>query len=197
MKRIVLASGGLDSSTLLATYAQEDLCALFFNYGQKSYEHEKEAVTKLTQKLNIRLIEKNIIDLFSSSKSDLLAQNNNEVPNFELVCRNYIFISAATALAMQLFPNEEVEILIGLIKVWVSYAGCTKEFIDKCNEASSVCSYGKVKVVAPFIDLGKDEVLALLKTTEITAGETWSCYFGGELPCRSCPACIDRMVLGE
>ena len=81
MKRIVLASGGLDSSTLLAILPKEDTVALFFNYGQRCANQERKALHGITEKLGIPLVERDITDVFRSSKCDIILQKatkNNE-----------------------------------------------------------------------------------------------------------------------
>lgn len=198
MKRIVLASGGLDSSTLLAILPKEDTVALFFNYGQKSIEHERKALRGITEKLGIPLVERDITDVFSSSKSDIILQKatkSNENQH-EIESRNLVFVALATSIATQLFPNETIKVMLGIIKVGVPYPDCSAEFIEKCRELSNLCTGGKVTIEAPFADIGKDEVLLRLNQTEILPMETWSCYYGENEPCGSCPACIDRKILG-
>lgn len=198
MKRIVLASGGLDSSTLLTILPKEDTIALFFNYGQKCVMQERKALQGITEKLGITLIERDITDAFRSSKSDIILQKttkNNEKQH-EIESRNLVFVALATSIAMQLFPNEEIKVMLGIIKVGVPYPDCSADFVEKCRELSSLCTGGKVTIEAPFVDIGKDEVLMRLKQTKILPKETWSCYYGESEPCGICPACIDRKILG-
>lgn len=198
MKRIVLASGGLDSSTLLAILPKEDTVALFFNYGQRCANQERKALHGITEKLGIPLVERDITDVFRSSKSDIILQKatkNNEKQH-EIESRNFVFVALATSIATQLFPNETVKVMLGLIKIGFPYPDCSAEFVEKCRELSNLCTGGKVTIEAPFADIGKDEVLMRLKDSKILPKETWSCYYGENEPCGSCPACIDRKILG-
>ena len=198
MKRIVLASGGLDSSTLLAILPKEDTVALFFNYGQRCANQERKALHGITEKLGIPLVERDITDVFRSSKSDIILQKatkNNEKQH-EIESRNFVFVALATSIATQLFPNETVKVMLGLIKIGFPYPDCRAEFVEKCRELSNLCTGGKVTIEAPFADIGKDEVLMRLKDSKILPKETWSCYYGENEPCGKCPACIDRNILG-
>ena len=193
MKRIVLASGGLDSSTLLTILSKEDTVALFFNYGQACAKQERKALQDIADRLGIPMLEINIVEVFKRSKSSIV---NGGEPKHEVEGRNLVFIANAISVAMQLYPREKVEILLGLIKIGLPYPDCTKEFISTCNELAQTVSNGCVQISAPFADIGKDEVLMRLKDSKILPKETWSCYYGENEPCGKCPACIDRNILG-
>lgn len=195
MKKIILASGGLDSTTLLLQNISADTVALFFNYGQQNLIQERAAVAELCKKLNIPLIEKNLVDIFKTSQSSLITANTEN--QFEVESRNLVFVMTAVSVAQQLYPAEEVQIHIGLIKIGVPYTDCTIEFINKCNALVQLCTNNQITVHAPLINLGKDEVLKLFRTQSLVLPQnTWSCYFGSAAPCGKCPACIDRIVLG-
>lgn len=198
MKRIVLASGGLDSSTLLTVLPKEDTVALFFNYGQRCVEKERESVQKITERLGIPLIERDIRDVFRSSKSDIVLQKviKTNKKQHEIECRNLVFVAVATSIGTQLYPGEPVEVVIGVIKVGVPYPDCSEDFVEKCRTLSKLCTNEKVTITAPFADMGKDEVLMRLKGSKILPIDTWSCYYGENEPCGECPACIDRKILG-
>lgn len=193
MKRIVLASGGLDSSTLLTILPKEDTVALFYDYGQVCVSQERKALKVVTEKLGIPILEVNIVEVFKRSKSSIV---NGGKTKHEVESRNLVFIANAISVAMQRFPQEKVEILLGLIKIRLPYPDCTKEFIMKCNDLAQMVSNGCVQISAPFADIGKDEVLMRLKDSKILPKETWSCYYGENEPCGKCPACIDRKILG-
>ena len=101
----------------------------------------------------------------------------------------------AISVAMQLFPQKKVDVLLGLIKIRMPYPDCTIDFIRRCNDLAQMVSNGCVQISAPFADIGKDDVLMRLKDSQILPKETWSCYYGKEEPCGKCPACIDRKIL--
>jgi len=193
MKRIVLASGGLDSSTLLTILPKENTTALFYDYGQACTNKERKVLKDIADRLGIPMLEINIVEVFKRSKSSIV--NGGETKH-EVEGRNLVFIANAISIAMQLYPQEKVEILLGLIKIGLPYPDCTKEFIRMCNELAQTVSNGCVQISAPFADIGKDEVLMRLKDSKILPKETWSCYYGEKEPCGKCPACIDRNILG-
>lgn len=210
MKRIVLISGGLDSTALLyksrKDLGAENVVGLFFNYGQKSYKQEIRAVAQLTG--GIEVVVKDITDLFSDSRSSLIDETlliTKMVKGFdgyefvsertEVEFRNGVLISCAISLAMQLFPTEGVEIAYGATKMREPYIDCTDAFVSKFDGLSSLISGGRIHVIAPFLEKGKDEVWEIAKECGVPIFATWSCYDGGDSPCGRCPACLDRKIL--
>ena len=199
MKRIILLSGGLDSATLLALVANDkNINALFFNYGQKSLPHELQTVEKLTKKYDVPLYKRNIVDVFTSSECTILATSDKftEQGTTELEFRNGVLLSCAISVAKQLFPTEDVEILLGVTKQYVSYSDCSPEFIELYNKLAQLCSNNKISIRAPFLYKEKKEVFELTKKLSLDPKDTWSCYNNNEKPCLACAACADRIRLG-
>lgn len=210
MKRIVLTSGGLDSATLLFISQKEmgtdDVVALFFDYGQKARKAERRAVKDLVGES--KLIEKDIADLYQGSKSSLICTDklitktrttgdHTEIENqeTEVEFRNGLMIAIAISLAMQLYPTEEVEIAYGAIRTREPYPDCSYDFVRCYNELASLCSNGRVRIVAPFLAMGKDNIRDLAMEYGVPTEKTWSCYEGGNNPCGICPACLDRKIV--
>ena len=50
----------------------------------------------------------------------------------------------------------------------------------------------QIKVVAPFINATKDQVVKKGLELNVPYKYTWSCYEGSEKPCGKCGTCIDR-----
>lgn len=199
MKRLILLSGGLDSSTLLASFAgDKNTTALFFNYGQRSFPHEIQKVEILTTKYNVPLLQRNIVDVFVSSECTILAASDRftEQGTTELEFRNGVLLSCAISIAKQLFPDEEVEILLGVTKQAVDYSDCSPKFIELYNELAKFCSNNKISIKAPFLNIYKRDVFKLTKELKLDPKDTWSCYNNNEKPCLACAACTDRISLG-
>jgi 7-cyano-7-deazaguanine synthase len=110
--------------------------------------------------------------------------------------RNGVFISYAISVAMQLFPLEEVEIMLGLIHINVPYMDCSNTFISLYDKIAKLCSNGKISISAPFINIGKDVIVKKAKELNLNISDTWSCYDNKDKPCGKCDACIDRKILG-
>lgn len=212
MKYLILLSGGLDSAALLyyrVKHCAGSVAALFFRYGQKSTERESEAVKYLTKEKSVQLIELELHSVFCFSKSALLTHNAEPVAETirtgrhteyrskgtEVEFRNGVLLSAAVSYAMQAYPGETVSVEYGAIRTREPFPDCSAEFVEHMDAAARLCTDGKVGVTAPFIDMGKDEVMVLARELGVPTGMTWSCYEGGDVPCGKCPACIDRRIL--
>ena len=208
-KTIVLCSGGLDSSTLLymqrKTFDDSDILVLFFNYGQKNYEKEKQALQDIVPS-SINILELNIVDVFKQSPSSLINKDAipykafmkndelNVIPNqITVEFRNGVFVSAAISIAQQLYLNDTVDIVLGVYYNTPEFFDCSEIFLKAYNKIAELQTDGRHHVLAPFGNLNKEEVLELAKILEIPVEKTWSCYLGKSNPCGYCAACMDRM----
>lgn len=213
MKTIVLLSGGLDSATLfyyLRKKGQGEIIPLFFSYGQKSERKEYCAARTLSTNLGFELAERKISNIFANSGSSLLVNNRKSISvefgqgrerkienrNTEVEFRNGVFLSAAISLAMQLSTRENCVVSYGAILTHAGFRDCSKIFVQKFDDLAKFVSQGKVMVEAPFVEKGKDEVLKIARELNVPIQQTWSCYLGGDEPCRKCPACFDNIILG-
>jgi len=214
MKNIILLSGGLDSTLLLYYLLRDkektDIIAVFFDYGQKSLVKEQQAAKTITKKTGVKLISINLTDVFRRSQSSLLKHNKKLVTeikkygkhtrfiskNTEVEFRNGVFLSNAISLAMQLYQNEKVTVYYGATKGRENYKDCSVIFNEYYKLLAKYASNDFVDVQAPFMCMGKDEVVRIAKGLNVPIGQTWSCYGGKEKPCGICPACLDRKILG-
>lgn len=210
MKRIVLISGGLDSTALLyksrKDLGADNVIGLFFDYGQKSYKREIRAVAQLTG--GVEVVLKDIKDLFSESHSSLIdkalpiTEMVKDIDGYKFISertevefRNGVFLSSAISIAMQRYPSEGIEIAYGATKMREPYVDCSSVFVEKFDGLARLVSGGRIGIVAPFLDKGKDEVWDIAKACGVPIFATWSCYDGEEVPCGRCPACLDRKTL--
>ena len=60
------------------------------------------------------------------------------------------------------------------------------------NTAILIGTYGKVRVVAPLVNMNKAEVVHTGIGIGVPYKLTWSCYEGKDKPCGVCGTCIDR-----
>lgn len=201
--KLVLLSGGVDSSTALALALSQDpqVEAISFSYNQKHKELELEAARKIAAfyKVPHQILE--VSSVFSGSKSSLNAGNDIEVStgdyaiqteaNTEVEFRNGIFISILTGIAMQKGASE---IYFGahLDDSGVIYPDCSPEFIEAMNQAVQLGSGGKVRLTAPFGQVKKKDIVAKGVELGVPYELTYSCYNGVYPPCGKCGTCIDR-----
>ncbi len=201
-KAVVLLSGGLDSATVLY-YAKSlgyELYALSFKYGQKhsrelqsAYECAKSAEVK-----EHRVVELNIGAWGGSALTDSSidvpdASASNEIPITYVPARNMVFLSVAASYAEAIGARD---IFIGVSEVdYSGYVDCRKEFIDAMENAinlGTVCGAEngeKIKINAPFMFMKKSDEIKLGISLGVDYAKTWSCYNGGEHPCKTCDSC--------
>ncbi len=203
---IVLLSGGLDSSTVLAVAKDRgfELYALSFRYGQK-HDFELAAAQKIAERAGVR--EHRVLtlpsDLFGDSSlvggaavpkdRDPLAHAG--IPSTYVPARNTIFLSYALAWAEHL---EAVDLFLGVSAVDFSgYPDCRPEFVAAfealANAATRVgTELGRhVTVHAPLLHLSKKETIELGVSLGVDYGLTHTCYDPASdgAACGRCDAC--------
>lgn len=213
-KAVVLSSGGLDSSTCIAwainQSCYDEVVSLSTYYGQR-HEKELKYARKIAEYYNIRHIELNLQDVMQYSNCNLLAKNDDTIPDKSYVeqieengegrvstyvpFRNGLMLSVATSISDSLFPNMCVDIIYGAHAddaAGQAYADCSPKFVDAMNTAINIGTYGNIQIVAPFVYSNKAEIVRTGITLGVPYELTWSCYHGGEYPCHKCGTCIDR-----
>jgi len=70
------------------------------------------------------------------------------------------------------------------------YPDCRPEFWDRLTALVND-AYG-VEIVTPFLHSSKSEVVASATRLSAPLHLTWSCYEGGDDPCRECGTCVER-----
>lgn len=221
MKKLVLCSGGLDSVVLLhkvvKKYMGDNVVALSMFYGQK-HDKEMQYARYQCHKLGVKLYEVDLSAVFSFNPnvSSLLQGSNLDIEHKSYAeqiaerkgapvtayvpYRNGLFLSYATAVALQLDCDE---IFYGAHRddaAGSAYPDCSIEFI----EAQAIAIYGgtgkKVSLTAPWWHLNKAGIVKVglvLGMEEDAFRHTWSCYEGKEEPCGVCGTCRDRKAAFE
>ncbi|MDY6065943.1 MAG: 7-cyano-7-deazaguanine synthase QueC [Finegoldia sp.] len=200
--KLVLFSGGVDSTTCLALAKQkdEDVIAVSFDYGQRHREAEITAAQKIADYYGVRQRIINLKDIFKDGNSSLTdpdktvskgAYSDQEDANTEVEFRNGVFIAILTSLAMQ-YGADEIYFGAHRDDSGIIYPDCSPEFISAMNEAIAIGTRGKVKLVAPFKDNTKTEIVAKGLELGVPYEMTYSCYEGTVPPCGKCGTCIDR-----
>lgn len=210
MKALVLLSGGVDSSTCLALAKEkygDKVIALSMSYGQK---HQKEliAAQAVADFYHVELLHMNLAQIFAHSNCSLLQGSTEEVPhesyaeqlkkrNGEAVTtyvpfRNGLFLAAAASIALEygcgeIYYGPHADDAAGN-----AYPDCSYEFNEAINMAIYLGSGRKVRLVAPFVDKTKKDIVAEGLRLGVPYELTWSCYDGGSTPCHKCGTCIDR-----
>lgn len=200
-RAILLLSGGIDSTTLLAKLTNEnnEIIAISFSYGQK-HKIELDYAKENAKKYGV--IEHLIIELdnslFGSSalvNQDIVitAYEKQVLPkgqiNAYVPFRNLLFISTALSLAETMNINE----------VYLAFNSddsnnfwdCKADFVEKVNAIST--SNSSIKVKTPFINLAKSEVLKLARQLDVDLNNTITCYQPDKATeCGVCLSCITK-----
>ncbi|OED35171.1 7-cyano-7-deazaguanine synthase QueC [PVC group bacterium (ex Bugula neritina AB1)] len=208
-KAIILYSGGLDSSTLLALlhYRGYEIYTLTFDYGQK-HSVELEKSTLLSKDYSVKDSKVITIDLRSFGGSSLtsnvpvnkhLSENftTNEIPLTYVPARNILFLSYALAWGE---VNEVYDIFIGVSQIdYSGYPDCRKNFIDSFVKMANLGTKAGVSgrsfnVHTPFIYLSKSEIITLGTFLDLNYGKTHSCYDPSSdgNACGFCESCLLR-----
>lgn len=197
MKKVVLlASGGLDSSTLFSWLLYEGVrpIPLFVNYGQHSADREREALLSiLPDSFKNEVREVNVSSLYRDCNSSMLTERDlwtETVTDYDLYVpyRNQILLSIGASFAE----------IMGLSDVFSAFiesnvalgADCTTEFL---NDMAVICKkYGSVNLEFPFMNFSKLEVAKIGIDLGVPLWQTYSCLARADVACGACPNCIDR-----
>ena len=205
-KAVVLLSGGLDSSTVLAMAQRHgfDCYCLSFNYGQKHLS-EIQFAKKIAEHRNVaahKVVHLDIANFGGSALTDSsidvpIGIAADEIPLTYVPARNTIFLSYALGYAEVLKAHD---IFIGVNAVdYSGYPDCRPEFIQAfetmANLATKIGVEGKpVTIQTPLIDLTKAEIITEGLKLGIDYSLTVSCYKLSEsgLACGNCDSCRIR-----
>ena len=201
MKAVLIFSGGLDSTTLLYKLLADgyQVDALTFNYAQR-HKKEIDCAKIITSRLDVT---HHVIDLSSLAaflgESALLgkkevpschytedAARQTVVPN-----RNMIMLAVAAGYAE---AHEIPELFYAAHKNdQTIYPDCRPEFVQALKPAIRLgTAWNPVELQAPFVQMTKADILRMGLEMQVPYELTWSCYRGEDMPCRSCPTCIER-----
>jgi 7-cyano-7-deazaguanine synthase len=214
MKALVLNSGGVDSTTCVGIavdkLGKENVATVSIFYGQK-HAKELKCAANIADYYEVPHYELDLSGILKYSNCPLLANSDKEIVHASYAeqiekngegmvetyvpFRNGLMLSSVAALAVSIFPDEEVEIYLGAHAddaAGQAYADCSKDFTDAMYQAIKIGTYEKVDVVAPLVEMNKAEVVKTGLTLGVPYYLTWSCYEGGEKACGTCGTCIDR-----
>ena len=210
-KAVLLLSGGLDSTTLLAHALREgfDVHAITFRYGQR-HAIEIRAARRVAEHFGVRDHVIVDIDLRTFGGSALtadvavpkdrdLSHANDGIPITYVPARNTIFLSFALAWAEVL---EARDIFIGVNALdYSGYPDCRPEYIESFERMANLATRGGVegtnpiRLRTPLINLTKAEIISLGLSLGVDYSITLSCYDPDPegRACGHCDACQLRL----
>ena len=209
-KAVVLVSGGVDSSTVLALAKREgfEIHALSFDYGQR-HRHELEAARRVVQSLGITHHEFMRFDLRAVGGSALTAdievpksrdlrQMSAEIPVTYVPARNTIFLAFALGWCEVLGAQD---IFIGVNAIdYSGYPDCRPGFLEAFEKLAHLATKAGIEgraqyhIHAPLVNMGKAEIIRTGHEAGVDFSLTHSCYdpTPGGLACGSCDSCVLR-----
>lgn len=203
MKRVLVSfSGGADSSTLLyhcfGKYGKENVKPVYFNYGQRHYPGEINAVRAICAKEN--LIPKEFkFDLTQFGRSPLTDPNIKVPTQAEknqaitvVPYRNSFFILHMAALAV--VEGYNVLALGPTYEDLAEYPDCRPIYFEQMQVVLRLADkHHNIELYTPYADILKKEVVAEGLILEVPYLLTHTCYEGRyQDPCRVCDACKER-----
>jgi len=206
-KAVVLLSGGLDSTTVVAIAQQQGFLvyALSFDYGQ-NHKVELEAAARIAKKMEVaeHKVAKVDLRIFGGSalttdqpvpkhrSSEAIGQG---IPVTYVPARNTVFLSLALAWAETL---DATDLFIGVNALdYSGYPDCRPEFIAAFETMANLGTKigtedgRRIRIHTPLISMTKRQIIETGLELGIDYAMTVTCYdpsSTGE-PCGNCDAC--------
>ncbi len=204
-KAVILVSGGLDSTTVLAIAKSQgyECYTLSFDYGQR---HHAELIAAERTSKQLGAIEHKVVnlDLGSIGGSALTdtsiavpensPEDSAEIPVTYVPARNTVFLSIALGWAEVLGAQD---IFIGVNAVdYSGYPDCRPDFIEAFEKLANLATRAGVegdylRIQTPLLTLSKADIVKQGKALGIDYGLTVSCYQATDegLACGKCDSC--------
>ena len=209
-KAVVLLSGGLDSTTVLAIAKEEGFLpyALSFRYGQR-HEAELAAAARVATAMGAEehIVADVNLNVFGGSaltapidvpKQRTEAELSEGIPVTYVPARNTVFLSIALAWAEVL---EADDVFVGVNALdYSGYPDCRPEYISAFEQMANLATKAavegrqRIQIHAPLIELAKAQIIQRGLALGVDYGITHSCYDPDSQgrACGSCDSCALR-----
>ena len=209
-RAVILSSGGLDSTTVMAIARSEgfEIYSLTFNYGQR-HSIELQAANRVAETfgaINHLVINIDLATIGGSALTDDIEVPKGrdedviqkQVPVTYVPARNTIFLSYGLAWAEVLGASD---IFIGVNAVdYSGYPDCRPEYIEAFEHMANLATRAgiendvKLTIRTPLIRMTKAEIIKTGIELNVDYGMTHSCYdpsLEGNA-CGQCDSCLLR-----
>lgn len=199
MKSVVLVSGGVDSQVLLekAVRKGRHVYPVFVNYGQKhlieasfAEKHVKDAQDRGESVEGLKVFD---VEGLISGLIDGNSSQSYYVPG-----RNVIFAALAASWAESV---GALEVLMAVNaadpdnKLALHVPDASLVVAQKASKLFKAGMKAPVRLKVPFAALKKWEIVDLGLKWGVAVRNSWSCFDPQhQKPCKTCPACLDRMM---
>ena len=210
-KAVVLLSGGVDSTTILAIAQSQgyDVYTMSFRYGQRHFL-ELDSAKQISEKMGAKKHVIVDIDLRAFGGSaltddiDVPKERSDQdigtgIPITYVPARNTIFLSFALAWAETL---EIDTIFIGVNALdYSGYPDCRPEYIEAYQRMGNLATKAgvegaaKLKIETPLISMTKAQIIQKGAELGVDYGLTLSCYDPDPQgrACGTCDSCLLRV----
>lgn len=210
-KAVVLLSGGLDSTTVLAWAIDQgfEVFALSFQYGQR-HSFELDAARRVAMRYRVARHMVFDVDLSrfggSALTGDMAVPKSrspedmaHDIPITYVPARNTVFLSLALAWAETLGAQD---ICVGVNALdYSGYPDCRPEYIQAFARMADLATKAGVEgrqhltIHTPLIRLSKAEIVRLGHALGVDYSLTSTCYdpAADGRPCGQCDACLLRV----
>lgn len=209
-RAVVLLSGGLDSTTVLAIAREQGFepYALSFHYGQRhiqelvaaeSVARSQGVVKHVVAQIDLREFGGSALTAdIAVPKGRTAVDMSGGIPITYVPARNTVFLSFALAWAETLGASD---IFIGVNALdYSGYPDCRPEYIAAYETMANLATKAgveglqKLKIHTPLISLTKAQIVQEGMRLGVDYSETSSCYDPGEdgKPCGACDSCVLR-----
>ncbi|MFE2944895.1 7-cyano-7-deazaguanine synthase QueC [Streptomyces sp. NPDC059255] len=200
---VVVLSGGMDSTTLMAHYAalRHTLIAVTVDYGQR-HRREIDAARSVAAHYGAR---HHVVDLSGFGallQGSALTDDQVEVPDGHY---------AERSMRVTVVPNRNAVLANVAVSVGVAhraaivalgmhagdhfvYPDCRPPFISALRDLVTVANEGfpTPRVEAPFLTWSKADIATHGARLDAPLARSWSCYKGGDRHCGTCGTCYER-----
>ncbi|PHS74492.1 7-cyano-7-deazaguanine synthase QueC [Porticoccus sp.] len=205
-RAVVLVSGGLDSTTVLALAKNQGFSCytLSFDYGQRA-QAELVAARRCSEQLGAEEHKVIKLDLraiggsaLTDDRIDVPEEQTSGIPVTYVPARNTVFLSIALGWAEVLGAQD---IFIGVNAVdYSGYPDCRPDYIEAFEKMANLATKSGIeghylRINKPLINLTKAEIILQGTLAGVDYGETVSCYQANErgFACGRCDSCRLRI----
>ncbi len=210
-KAVVLLSGGLDSTTVVAIAKEQgfDIYALSFRYGQR-HDQELDAAEQIAKQAGVKRHVISEIDLRAFGGSALTddisvpkgrdtGEMESTIPITYVPARNTIFLSFALAYA-ETIGSQDIFLGVNALD-YSGYPDCRPDYIAAYETMANLATRAgvegtqKLTIHSPLMELNKAGIIKRGLALGVDYAMTTSCYdpdVSGDA-CGQCDACLLRL----